>query len=95
MRRDSVTQMGYRIVLLMGDNLADFDTAFNADKMPIRNQAVEDNRANFGDKFIVIPNPVYGAWEAAVYGGGAWYKKSAQEKSEIRKDTLTKFEFTK
>lgn len=94
-RRDSITKMGYKIVLLMGDALADFDVVFDADTMSERNKGVEDHKANFGDKFIVLPNPIYGAWEAAVYGGGKWYKKSSQEKSEIRINTLRKFDFEK
>jgi len=94
-RRNSITAMGYKIVLLMGDNLGDFDIAFEGSTMASRAKAVEDHKAIFGDKFIVLPNPTYGAWEAAVYGGGEWYKKSAQEKSELRKSTLRKFEFEK
>lgn len=94
-RRDAITAMGYRIVLMMGDNLADFDSAFDADTMPERAAAVEDNREAFGDKFIVLPNPVYGKWEDAIYGGGQWYKKSAKEKSDIRIETLRKFKFSK
>ena len=94
-RRDTVTGMGYKIVLLMGDNLADFAAAFDGDTMPARSKAVEENKASFGNKFIVLPNPIYGSWEGAVYGGGKWYKKSAQEKSTIRKETLRKFNFEK
>ena len=94
-RRNTVTGMGYKIVLLMGDNLGDFDIAFEGSTMASRAKAVEEHKAIFGDKFIVLPNPTYGAWEAAVYGGGEWYKKSAQEKSELRKSTLRKFEFEK
>ncbi|MCP4020733.1 MAG: 5'-nucleotidase, lipoprotein e(P4) family [Desulfobacteraceae bacterium] len=94
-RRDSVTQMGYRAVLLMGDNLADFDEAFDGDTMDVRDKAVEDNKDKFGDIFIVLPNPVYGNWEGAVYGGGKWYKKTAKEKSELRINTLRRFKFSK
>lgn len=94
-RRDSITEMGYRTVLIMGDNLADFDAAFDGDTMPARDGAVEANKDKFGDKFIVLPNPIYGAWEGAVYGGGKWYKKTAKEKSDIRIETLRKFKFSK
>jgi len=94
-RRDSITQMGYRIVLLMGDNLADFAASFDGDTMPVRDAAVEANKDKFGDVFIVLPNPIYGNWEAAVYGGGKWYKKTAKERSDIRIDTLRKFKFSK
>ena len=92
-RRDMITNMGYQIVLLMGDNLADFAEAFDGQTMKERADAVELNKELFGDKFIVLPNPIYGNWEAAVYGGGKWYKKSAKERSDIRIDTLRKFQF--
>ncbi len=94
-RRNKVTEMGYEVVLLVGDNLADFDEVFDGDTMPVRAKAVKDNKDLFGSKYIVMPNPVYGNWEAAVYGGGKWYKKSAKEKSDIRIETLRKFKFTK
>jgi 5'-nucleotidase (lipoprotein e(P4) family) len=94
-RRNTIIDMGYTIVLLMGDNLADFDEAFDGDTMPVRDAAVEANKTHFGDKFIVLPNPIYGNWEAAVYGGGKWYKKTAREKSDIRIETLRKFKFSK
>ena len=93
-RRDSITEMGYRIVLLVGDNLADFAEAFDGETMEARDKAVEMNKKNFGFTFIVLPNPMYGNWEAAVYGGGKWYKKSAKEKSDIRIKTLRKFKFS-
>jgi 5'-nucleotidase (lipoprotein e(P4) family) len=92
-RRDSVTAMGYRTVLLIGDNLADFDVAFDGDTMPVRDKAVEDYKASFGDKFIMLPNPIYGNWEGAVYGGGKWYKNSSEQRSQLRIDTLRKFKF--
>ena len=94
-RRDTITQMGYRTVLILGDNLADFDEAFDGQTMTKRDQAVEANKAKFGDIFIVLPNPVYGNWEGSVYGGGKWYKKTSKERSDLRVDTLRKFKFTK
>lgn len=94
-RRDSVIEMGYKVVLLMGDNLADFDAAFDGDTMESRAKAVGTYQASFGDKFIVLPNPIYGDWEGGVYGGGQWYKKTPQERSELRRSTLRKFDFKK
>ncbi len=94
-RRNLIKEQGYRIVLLLGDNLNDFSEAFGAETVEKRAEAVEMHKAEFGDKFIILPNPIYGNWEAAVYGGGKWYKKSAKERSDIRIDTLRKFKFTK
>ena len=94
-RRDLITGQGYRIVLLLGDNLNDFSSAFNAETIDERAAAVEMDKDKFGDSFIILPNPIYGNWEAAVYGGGKWYKKSAKERSDIRVETLRKFKFSK
>ncbi len=93
-RRNMITGQGFRIVLLLGDNLNDFSEAFSQQTIPERAEAVELERDKFGDMFIVLPNPIYGAWEAAVYGGGKWYKKSPQERSEIRKGTMKRFSFS-
>lgn len=94
-RRDQITSKGYRIVLLLGDNLNDFSTEFGAETIIERASAVEKMQAEFGDKFIILPNPYYGNWEAAVYGGGKWYTKSAKERSDIRKEKLNVFKFSK
>lgn len=94
-RRDRIIEQGYRIVLLLGDNLNDFSSDFGAQTINERAEAVEMNREKFGDNFIVLPNPIYGNWEAAVYGGGKWYKKTAKERSDIRVESLRKFNFSK
>jgi len=93
-RRDIIKEKGYRIVLLLGDNLNDFSSAFGAETIDERAAAVEMNKEKFGDIFIVLPNPIYGNWEAAVYGGGKWYKKSVKELSDTRVETLRKFKFS-
>ncbi len=94
-RRNMITGQGYRIVLLLGDNLNDFSEAFSHQGIAERAEAVELEREKFGDIFIVLPNPIYGAWEAAVYGGRQWYKKSAKERSQLRQSTMRKFHFSK
>jgi 5'-nucleotidase (lipoprotein e(P4) family) len=59
----------FHIVLLMGDNLNDFAEVFEKSKtIESRLQAVEKNRKQFGTRFIVLPNPMYGDWESAIYG---------------------------
>lgn len=54
------------VILLLGDNLADFSSMF--DKKPIEEREQNTNHlaAEFGKKFIVIPNPVYGDWESSI-----------------------------
>ena len=94
-RRDLILKKGYRIVLLLGDDLNDFSSVFGGQTIAERAEVVEDNKDKFGNTFIVLPNPMYGSWEAAVYGGGKWYKKSPKERSAIRIKTLKKFKFSK
>jgi 5'-nucleotidase (lipoprotein e(P4) family) len=84
-RRQSVAAK-YRIVLLMGDNLNDFAEVFEKSKtIDSRLSAAEQNQKQFGSRFIVLPNPMYGAWEDAVYGQPGL---SDEQKAEKRKATL-------
>src|SRR5579862_2184156 len=58
-------ELNYEIVLLCGDQLADFDKAFNlfagANENAIKD-SVNKYSAMLGKKFIVMPNPMYGDW---------------------------------
>ena len=66
-RREKIAQK-YNIVLLLGDNLGDFDKDFDKQTTQERAEAVQKNRAAFGKKYIVLPNTSYGDWESAAYG---------------------------
>lgn len=66
-RRQQVLQK-YEIVLLMGDNLGDFHSAFDTSDDSVRDSFAENNISNFGNKWIVLPNPVYGTWINALPG---------------------------
>ncbi len=61
-RRQEILK-NYDIILLLGDNLADFHKAFDVKGNAQRNLAVEEMKSLFGEKFIVLPNPLYGDWE--------------------------------
>lgn len=66
-RRQSIAQK-HRIVLLIGDNLNDLAQVFERKPIAERKAAVDDVRAEFGARFIVLPNVMYGDWESALYG---------------------------
>jgi 5'-nucleotidase (lipoprotein e(P4) family) len=58
----------HEIVLLLGDNLADFSPLFDNKKSTAeRSNATLQSTAEFGKKFIVLPNCNYGDWEGAIY----------------------------
>jgi 5'-nucleotidase (lipoprotein e(P4) family) len=85
-RRQSVNAK-FRVVLLMGDNLNDFSDVFeNAKTISGRMTVTEQNKAKFGSRFIVLPNPMYGDWENAIYDYN--FKLSEEEKNAKRKAAL-------
>jgi 5'-nucleotidase (lipoprotein e(P4) family) len=60
-RRQSIAEK-YDILILIGDNLADFDAVFdNREDDPCFN-AVKSREKSFGSDYIILPNPMYGPW---------------------------------
>lgn len=57
----------YRILLLLGDNLEDFVSG-SMTGSSIRNELATRYSERWGREWIVLPNPMYGHWEAAAYG---------------------------
>jgi 5'-nucleotidase (lipoprotein e(P4) family) len=66
-RRGEIAQ-DHDIVLLIGDNLADFSAVFERRSVDDRSRLVDSLRSSFGERFVIVPNPMYGDWEAALYG---------------------------
>jgi len=59
----------YNIALLIGDNLADFDPVFDKASPVNRSHYVDSLRNEFGKKFIILPNAMYGDWLQAIFNG--------------------------
>lgn len=57
----------YRVLLLLGDNLNDFVSG-GAVPPPERVDLAEVHRDLWGRGWIVLPNPIYGQWDDALYG---------------------------
>ena len=57
----------YRILLIVGDNLDDFVEGSRADPAARRALAAQHG-ARWGREWIILPNPIYGHWEASIYG---------------------------
>lgn len=87
-RRNRVLR-DHRIVLMMGDNLNDFDSVFAGKSVEDRFAAVDLFEERFGTIFIVLPNPMYGEWEGAVYGYNWGF--NPREKSDARKKALIRW----
>ncbi len=87
--RRNLVKENFEIILLIGDNLGDFSEIFEDRSNNYGFDVVEENITAFGEKFIVLPNPMYGSWEKAVLD----FKKdlSDEEKYNLRKSHLTKY----
>ena len=57
----------HEVIMLLGDNLADFSSLFDKKAEAERMQNTNLSTKDFGSRFIVLPNPVYGDWESSLY----------------------------
>ncbi len=78
------------IILLIGDNLADFSELFDRKTTAERAKNVGRLADEFGKKFIVLPNANYGDWEGALYQYN--YGLTPQQKDSVIKSILKNYE---
>jgi 5'-nucleotidase (lipoprotein e(P4) family) len=77
----------YRVVLLVGDDLNDFSEVFEKSRtITSRMAAAEELKGQFGKRFIVLPNPMYGNWENSLYEYN--FKLTPEEKAQKRRNAL-------
>jgi acid phosphatase len=75
----------YRVLMQFGDQLGDFVDAQGGTPIA-REQAVEPYLAWIGERWFVLPNPTYGAWETVLFGDD--YAKSRGEQRQNKLDAL-------
>lgn len=83
-RRQVISQK-YRIAILMGDNLNDLSNIFEKKSIADRFTEVDRVKNDFGAKFIVLPNAMYGDWESAIY---EYQRLTEAQKTEKRANAL-------
>ena len=83
-RRDSVAAK-FRVVLLAGDNLDDFSSIFERKSIVDRFAETDKMKEMWGNRFIVLPNAMYGTWENAIY---EYQRLTEPQKAEIRAKAL-------
>lgn len=83
-RRQMIMQK-YRIAVLLGDNLDDLAQVFERKSVADRFSEVDKLREEFGRKFIVLPNAMYGTWENAIY---EYQRLTEAQKTEKRNNSL-------
>lgn len=81
--RRRLVARGYRVLLLIGDQIGDF--AQPADNsMPARAGLVQAHRAWWGERWWMLPNPSYGGWEAALSGNDRELSREARRQAKLR-----------
>ncbi len=74
--RRSMIEKQHEVVMLVGDNLSDFDMVFEDRSVNFGYKTVDSLRADIGRKFIILPNPMYGDWTKPLTGDRkSWLKK--------------------
>ncbi len=87
-RREMVAK-NYEIILLIGDNLGDFTEILDDRSKNYGFDLVDQFEKEFGDKFIILPNPMYGAWEKPIYNFNKNLTES--EKYRLRKASIISY----
>jgi 5'-nucleotidase (lipoprotein e(P4) family) len=86
-RRDLVNQK-YEVVLYIGDNLADYSAVYDERGNDLAIPAVDSMREELKQKFVILPNPMYGDWEGAIYKND--YTIPLSTKKQMMIEVLTK-----
>ena len=87
-RRNKISEQ-YDIILLLGDNLNDFSQVFENRGDDWGLSLVNEYSKEFGRRFIVFPNPMYGEWEKNIYN----HKRNLPEKERfsLRRKALVSY----
>ncbi|CUP65973.1 5'-nucleotidase [Clostridium baratii] len=79
----------YNLAMYCGDNLGDFPNGYYNKSNEERNKIVKEQSEYFGSKYIVLPNPVYGDFENAIYSYNL--NKTPSEKIQDRLNSIKSF----
>ena len=83
--RRAVIAKHYRILLLLGDNFGDFTDAYKG-SVDERQKVYEENAARWGHDWLMLPNPSYGSFESAPFGGN--FKLPIEEQRAAKRGVL-------
>jgi 5'-nucleotidase (lipoprotein e(P4) family) len=66
-RQDEIAQK-FDVVVFLGDNLNDFRRKYYSKNVDERLRLMEEDREQYGQRYIVFPNPTDGHWMRAIFG---------------------------
>ena len=83
-RREHVAK-SHRVLLLIGDDLNDFVNARDKSQAE-RDELLARTAGEWGTRWFMLPNPMYGSWENAVTGGKGTPCEQVQKKVDALRD---------
>jgi acid phosphatase len=83
-RREYVAKT-HRVLLLIGDDLNDFVNARDK-SLAERDALLAQTAGEWGTRWFILPNPIYGSWETAVTGGTGTACEQLQKKAEALRE---------
>jgi len=87
--RRNIVKANHHIFLFMGDNLGDFMHEFDDKTIDERFTLTDKYSKEFGRKFIVLPNPMYGSWVNDLFDNN--FDLTKEEKIELFRKQLETF----
>ena len=84
-RRNKVLE-NYDVLVFVGDNLTDYSEIFADRGSDMGKALVEKHKAELLENFVMLPNPMYGEWEGAIYNND--YTIADSTKLKMRKEKL-------
>ena len=81
----------YEIIMLIGDNLTDFTPLYDKQSVEQRDKLTDSLKIEFGNRFIVLPNTMYGDWMSAIHNFN--FSLSDSLKTVIFNDRIKGFNF--
>lgn len=85
LRRAKITA-SHQVLLYLGDSLNDFPGDYFNQNIAKRRAQTEADRSVFGTQYIILPNPVYGAWSNLLIEGRTTLPPA--EQARLRKARL-------
>lgn len=86
--RRTFVSKDFRIIALIGDDFGDFVSGAKSSP-ETRVELAKNSTAAWGSKWFLIPNPVYGSWEAALFNHD--YTKPVSEVTDLKLKQLRGF----
>lgn len=83
--RRNIVKENHEVLLYVGDNLTDYSEIY-ADRQELGKELVQKNKEELLNNFLMLPNPMYGEWESAIYDND--FSKSDEEKLRNRREAL-------